>query len=223
MLPFNHPPYGYRVERTPQVPQGVVVLDEVEATHVRQMFRWVVEQDLSARQVAKRLNAQGVRPRKARLWRQSTVYTLLTNPAYAGMAAYGKREPVEPTRPRHPGTYRKNAKSSYRARPKAQWLQVPVPALIDAQEQHEVRERLARHKLLSPRNVRHDYLLRTLVVCGGCGLRMKCHRLTRRPTHPYEYHYYACASRSAVDTGRPSAAPPGASELRTWMRWCGRL
>jgi len=202
MLPFNHPPYGYRVVRTPQVPQGVVVIDEVEATHVRQMFGWVLEEDLSARQVAGRLNAQGVRPRKARLWRQSTVYTLLTNPAYAGMASYGKREPVEPTRPRHPGKYRKNAKSSYRARPRAQWLQVPVPALIDEQQQCEVRERLARNKLLSPRNVRHDYLLRTLVVCGQCSLRMKCHRANRRPEHPYEYHYYACAHRAAVDTGR---------------------
>ncbi len=203
MLPFNHPPYGYRVVRTPQVPQGVVVIDEVEAMHVRQMFGWVLEEELSARQVAGRLNAQGVRPRKARLWRQSTVYTLLTNPAYAGMASYGKREPVEPTRPRNPGKYRKNAKSSYRARPRAQWLQVPVPALIEEQQQCEVRERLARNKLLSPRNVRHDYLLRTLVVCGPCGLRMKCHRSNRRPEHPYEYHYYACAHRAAVDTGRP--------------------
>jgi site-specific DNA recombinase len=24
MLPFNHPPYGYRVVRTPQVPQGEI-------------------------------------------------------------------------------------------------------------------------------------------------------------------------------------------------------
>ncbi|HYO67664.1 MAG TPA: recombinase family protein [Archangium sp.] len=104
-------------------------------------------------------HAQGVRPRKASLWRQSTVYTLLTNPAYAGMATYGKREPVEPSRPRHPGKYRKNAKSSHRARPRAQWLQVPVPAVVGEQEQREVRERLARNKLLSPRNVRHDYPL----------------------------------------------------------------
>jgi site-specific DNA recombinase len=202
MLPFYNPPYGYRVVRTPQVPQGVVVVDEVEATHVRQMYRWVLEEDLSARQVARRLNAQGVRPRKASLWRQSTVYTLLTNPAYAGMATYGKREPVEPTRPRHPGKYRKNPKSSHRARPRAQWLLVPVPALVGEQEQREVRERLARNKLLSPRNVRHEYLLRSLVVCGGCGLRMECHRLTHRQRHPYEYHYYACQRRSAVDTGR---------------------
>jgi site-specific DNA recombinase len=202
MLPFYIPPYGYRVVRTPQEPQGMVVLDEVEAEQVRQMYHWVLEENLSARQVAKRLNAQGVRPRKAQLWVQSTVYTILTNPAYAGMATYGKREPVEPTRPKHPGKYRKNAKSSSRARPKVQWLQVPVPALVGEEEQREVRERLSHNKILSPRNVRHDYLLRTLVVCGQCGLRMASGRMTSS-YHPYEYHYYACEHRAPVDTGRP--------------------
>jgi site-specific DNA recombinase len=200
MLPFYIPPYGYRVVRTPQVPQGLVVLDEVEAGQVRQMYQWVLEENLSARQVAKRLNAQGVRPRKAQLWVQSTVYTILTNPAYAGLATYGKREPVEPTRPLHPGKYRKNAKSSSRVRPRAQWLEVPVPALVEPQEQREVKERLSQHKWLSPRNVRHDYLLRTRVVCGQCGLRMNCERQTRSH-HPYEYFYYACERRTPEDTG----------------------
>lgn len=90
MLPFYIPPYGYRVVRTLQLPQGLVVLDEVEAEQVRQTYQWVLEENLSARQVAKRLNAQDVRPRKAQLWVQSTVYTILTNPAYAGLATYGK-------------------------------------------------------------------------------------------------------------------------------------
>jgi site-specific DNA recombinase len=116
------------------------------------------------------------------------------------LATYGKREPVEPTRPLHPGKYRKNAKSSSRARPKAQWLEVPVPALVEPQEQREVKERLSQHKWLSPRNVRHDYLLRTRVVCGQCGLRMNCERQTRSH-HPYEYFYYACERRTPEDTG----------------------
>lgn len=54
MLPF----YSYRGVRTPWLPQGMVVLDEVEAAQVRQMYHWVLEENLSARQVAKRLNAQ---------------------------------------------------------------------------------------------------------------------------------------------------------------------
>ena len=45
MLPFYIPPYGYRVVRTPQLPQGMVVLDEVEAEQVRQMYHWVLEEN----------------------------------------------------------------------------------------------------------------------------------------------------------------------------------
>lgn len=206
MLPFNIPPYGYRLVHTPQLPQGVIAQDEVEAANVRQMYQWVLEEDLSARQVAKRLNAQGIRPRKARLWCQSTVYKTLTNPAYAGLATYGRREPVEPTRPRHPGAYRKTYRSSSRARPKAQWLQVPVPALVEPAQQAQVLERLSHHKLLSPRNVRHEYLLRTLVVCGQCGWKMACIRQTRGSL-PYEYFYYACWRKSPTDTGRPERCP----------------
>jgi site-specific DNA recombinase len=224
MLPFYIPPYGYRVVRTPQLPQGLVVLDEVEAEQVRQMYHWVLEENLSARQVAKRLNAQGVRPRKARLWIQATVYKILTNPVYAGLATYGKREPVEPTRPMHPGQYRKNVKSSSRVRPKAQWMQVPVPALVEVQEQREVKERLSHNKMLSPRNLRHDYLLRNLVVCGQCGLRMNCERQIRCH-HLYEYFYYACERKPPEDTGRPercTAKRIRASELDAvvWKALC---
>jgi hypothetical protein len=61
--------------------------------------------------------------------------------------------------------------------------------LVEPTQQREVRERLSHHKLLGPRNVRHDYLLRTWVVCGQCGLRMTCERRTRSH-HPYEYFYY---------------------------------
>jgi site-specific DNA recombinase len=200
MLPFYTGPYGYQVVRTPALPQGVVVIDEVEALHVRDMFRWVLEEDLSARQVAKRLNALGVRPRKGALWRSATVYGILTNPAYAGLATYNRREPVEPTRPRFPGQYRKNVKSSSRLRPQAQWLAVPVPALVEATQQQQVLERLKHHRCAWAGNVKHDYLLRGLVVCGECGLRMFC-ASTVAGRGRYEYRHYVCEHRDPVDAG----------------------
>jgi site-specific DNA recombinase len=201
MLPFGQAPYGYAIERTPAAPHGVVVVEEVEAAHVRAMYRWVLEEGLSARRVAKRLNAQGVRPRRARRWVPGTVYTILTNPTYAGVATYGKREPMEPVRPRRPGTYRKTRKSSHRVRPAAQWIQVPIPALVDDAAQRAVRARLARNKVWAPRNVQHEYLLRRLVVCGACGWKMGCGH-QRSVCGRYQYFYYACQRRDPVDTGR---------------------
>jgi site-specific DNA recombinase len=166
------------------------------------MYRWVLTEELSARQVAKRLNAAGVRPRRARHWVANSVYLILTNPFYSGTACYGRREPAEPKRPRRPGAYRRVAKSSHRIRPRSQWVEVPVPALVTVEEQRRVREQLARNKRRSPRNTRYSYLLRTLVVCGECGWRMQCVR-QQSVCKRYQYFYYGCDGRSTVDTGRP--------------------
>jgi site-specific DNA recombinase len=119
------------------------------------------------------------------------------------MATYGKREPTEPKRPRKPGTYRKNAKSSHVVRPKGQWTHVPIVPLVTAKEQAEVAARLSRNKIFSPRNTRHDYLLRTLVTCGECGWKMGCTH-QKSVCKRYEYFYYGCERRDPVDTGRPT-------------------
>jgi site-specific DNA recombinase len=60
---------------------------------------------------------------------------------------------------------------------------------------------LAKHKVWSPRNVHHEYLLRGLVVCGACGLRMDCAHQAR-PAQRYEYFYYACRHHDPVESGR---------------------
>jgi site-specific DNA recombinase len=228
MLPFGTAPYGYAIVRSKEVPGGTVVVDEVEAQTVRAMYRWVLDEGLSARQVAKRMNALGMRPRRAKVWVAASVHVMLTNPAYAGMATYGKREPAEPKRPRHPGAYRKNAKSSHVIRPQAQWLQVPIPPLVTDKEQERVRTCLAKNKAWAPRNVQHDYLLRTLVTCGECGWKMTATRQTSTCKR-YEYFYYACERRDPVDTGRTTkctAKRVRAGELdavvwdaiRTWVQ-----
>ena len=200
-LPFSQAPYGYAIVRSAAAPHGVVVIEEVEAAHVRAMYQWVVEEGLSARQVAKRLNTRGVRPRRAQRWIPGSVYRILTSSTYVGTATYAKHETIEPARPRRPGAYRKVAKSSRRTRPPERWLSIPVPALIDEAVQHEVRARLTQNKRMSPRSTRYDYLLRTLVVCGECGLRMSCAANWSTDKHQ-QYLYYSCNRRDPVDTGR---------------------
>jgi site-specific DNA recombinase len=202
VLPYSaEAPYGYAIVRVGETRKRVVVIDAVEAENVRTMYRWVLEEGMSARAVAKRLNAQGTRPRRAKIWIQATVYNVLTNPAYVGRATYNRRESTEPKHPRRPGAYRKNPKSSNRKRPEAQWLHVPIPALIEEAAQREVRVRLQNHKLLAMRNTHHEYLLRTLVVCGECNWKMECSHQQHTST-PYEYFYYNCRHADPLETGR---------------------
>ena len=201
MLPFQQPPYGYAILRTPEAPKGVVVIDDVEAENVRAMYRWVKDEGLTLWQVTKRLNEMGAKPRKKSFWVQSSVYHVLTNPAYTGFAVYGRRESCEPKRPRHPGEYRKNALSSYHVRPESQWLRVPIPPIIDEATRRDVLARLTASKRWAPRSTKHDYLLHSMVVCGECGWRMSCiHQ--QFGDHHYEYFSYACTHRNPIVTGR---------------------
>jgi site-specific DNA recombinase len=161
-------PYGYRITRLAEGSR-IVVVEEVEAQNVRAMYRWVLEEGLSSRAVAKRLNELGIAPRRAKCWSQGAAYSVLTNPAYGGLAPYNRCEMVEPKRPRRPGKYRTSAKSSKRLRPESEWVRVSIPALVEESARQQVRAILSKHKIISPRNVQYEYLLRTIVVCGECG------------------------------------------------------
>jgi site-specific DNA recombinase len=131
-LPVSKPPYGYAILRSAENPRGVLVVDEVEAEYVRAMYRWVRDEELSVRRVAQRLNELGVRPRQRPFWVLASVYRILTNSVYAGTAVYGKRESVEPKRPRKPGAYRSSPRSSVRMRTSAHWIEVPSTRVLAA-------------------------------------------------------------------------------------------
>ena len=117
-----------------------------------------------------------MRPRRAARWTGASVRHLLVNPAFTGTAVYNRLMAAEPTRPRKAAALRKVAKSSHLLRPREQWQTVPIAPLVDEATQAAVKLQLARNKVLSSRNVHYNYLLRLLVVCSQCGLRMTCFR-----------------------------------------------
>jgi site-specific DNA recombinase len=203
LLPFTTPPYGYAILRTPESPQGMVVVDEVQAEHVRAMYRWVLEENLSTRQIATRLNERGVGAQRKPFWVASSVQHVLKNPAYTGRAYFGKTEPAEPIKPMKPGGYRKVLKSSHVRRPRTQWMEVRIPTIIDDNLQTQVHACLKRHAHFSPRNTKREYLLKGLIKCGLCGLGMEAAYKRFKGRYDYEYYWYHCRGRrTAVNTGR---------------------
>jgi site-specific DNA recombinase len=72
---WGNPPYGYTyIHKTTTTPQHLVV-NEVEAEVVRQIYRWCVEEQLSSYAIHRRLTEQSVLPRKSKhgRWAQSSV------------------------------------------------------------------------------------------------------------------------------------------------------
>jgi site-specific DNA recombinase len=173
--PLSCAPYGYqyvcKAEGEPARYQPLLH----EAKVVRSVFQWLVEEQSSLRSIAKRLMAEGIPTRTGKaVWRPSAVSKMMRNPAYMGLAGFGKTEPAPPTKllkpPRGRNGMPRNEKSSSRRKPESEWVRIPVPALVAVETFAAAQEQLERNRQLAARNARSDrYLLRGLVRCAKCG------------------------------------------------------
>ena len=90
--------YGYRyVRKTDEVPAAYAVL-EAEARVVERIYEmYTVE--LPIGEITRRINAEGISTRKASArWERSTVWAVLRNSAYRGVACFGKTRASARTR-----------------------------------------------------------------------------------------------------------------------------
>ena len=169
--------YGYRcVPKSEAAPLHLTV-DDAEAAIVRQLYHWLVDEQLSSHGIAKRLNARGVPTRSGTArWSQSTVVHILSNPIYIGEGWYNRYRTADAIGPRRarglkdcqPGNGR-----SRRLRPKEEWIVVPAPAILDPDLWRLAQEQLVANRVRATRNnTKHHYLLRSLLICGRCGRRM---------------------------------------------------
>ena len=201
-----HAPYGYRHLPRRDGTAGQLAIDETEAEVVRMLYGWLIEEQLTLRQILKRLNAGPWLPRCGRRpWAAGTVHHMLSDPVYAGIAYANRYECVtanEPCGGREPG---RGGKDRIRLRPQEQWIPIAVPALVDRATAERAAAQLARNAAFALRNnKKHDYLLRCLLTCGGCGLAMFG---TTRPTPRGERRYYRCGGKDCVRTGRAHPCP----------------
>lgn len=86
------PPYGYRLVSFRENKRAVHTLEPVpaEAEAVRLMFEMYAAGS-GAAAICKELNAAGVRPRCADVWRPPVIYRILDNPHYLGLVRYDFR------------------------------------------------------------------------------------------------------------------------------------
>jgi site-specific DNA recombinase len=204
-------PYGYRYVRKTETSAAYYEVLEAEAAVVRQIFTWYTEQGQSINAIARALNATQVPTRSgAARWERSTVWGLLRNPAYAGHACYGKtalRPRQRITRPlRQRGTWPSRT-SANRERPRADWIAIPVPALVSEATFALAQEQLEQNKQHAPRRTIEPTLLQGMLVCRQCGYGL--YRTSTR-TSKQQLYYYRCLGsdryrhlRGPVCTNRP--------------------
>jgi site-specific DNA recombinase len=129
---------------------------------------------------------------------------MLRNPVYRGTAMFGRTRSM-PAKPRlrpigHRPQPPRRASGSRSATPREEWIEIPVPALIDealfeaAQVQLDENRKRKREGRRRP-----GWLLQGLVVCRRCGYAFygKMARGPRGGQRPADYGYYRCTGTDA--------------------------
>jgi site-specific DNA recombinase len=202
-------PFGYRyISKQDGAGQARYEIVLEEARVVRQVFAWVGRDRLSINEVCRRLQAAGERTRSGKTtWDRTTVWGILKNPAYHGQAAFGKTRsgPLAPRlrEQRHRPAQPRHAHSVSDV-PAADWISIPVPALVSADLFATVQEQLVENRQRARQGQRGArYLLQGLVCCARCQYAYygKAISPSARKGHPRAYAYYRCIGTDAYRFG----------------------
>lgn len=183
----TRPPYGYDHVRDENGRVVNFVAYEEEAQIVQLIYNWYVNGDetgqrLSAGRIATRLSEMRVptpgetnpgyhRTRVPGMWHAYTILSIIERETYAGIWRFGVR-----------------IGSTRNERPKEEWIEVDVPALVDRETWEAAQELRGQNKLFSRRNKQHDYLLSGLIRCV-CGRAMSGEYFS-------DHQYYTCTWRN---------------------------
>ena len=186
-------PYGYRYIKKTATSEAHYEVIEEQAEVVRKVFKLYTEDGLSINAIARWLNDHAIPTRKGiSKWERSTVWGMLRNPAYKGTACFGKTEQIERrkvTRPlRQRGGFSPRC-SSARERPRSEWIEIPVPALVRESTFSLAKEKLEQNKRFSLRRTIEPTLLQGMLVCNRCGYAF--YRCSTR-TSKRKIYYYRC-------------------------------
>jgi site-specific DNA recombinase len=186
-------PYGYNYIRRTEDTAAYYQINEEEALVVKEVYRLYTEDMLSIGGVVKELNRRQIPTKKGKTpWERTTVWGMLKNPAYMGKACFGKTDRTERqriTKPlREKGGYSARNSSS-KEKPREEWIEIPVPAIITAETFELAQERLRKNKLHSQRNTVEVTLLQGMLVCSECGYSL--YKSSTR-TSKRKLYYYRC-------------------------------
>ena len=165
---LGRPPYGYKVgnrRRLELIPEEAVV--------VRYIFRLYLNEGIGIRLIARRLNEEGLKTRRAGNWSMVSIRDILRNRAYLGTySRFGVRVP---------GSH---------------------PPLVSTDDFGHVQDRLnARRTSYTPR-VASQFLLSGLAHCGYCDnkligvSRKQAWKRASGERVSNSYRYYQCESRT---------------------------
>src|SRR3982750_1143360 len=189
---MSNAPYGYRYLRKTDEAPAAYIIDEAEARVVRRVYEMYTVEGLSIGEITRRLNSERIPTRKASRWERSVVWALLRNPAYRGLACFGKTRVCARTRVMRPQRRRGVTTARTTAgheREREEWIEIPVPALVTEESFARAQELLYQNKIRSRRRTIAPSVVQGLVSCAKCGYAFS---RTSTQTSARKIHYYKC-------------------------------
>ncbi len=217
-------PFGYRFTRkTPEHAARYEIVDH-EAAIVAELFRRYCDDGASIADLTRWLTGSGVATRKGRSrWDRSVVWGMLRNPAYAGTAVFGKTRVLHES----PGLNRRarlEGRSTPRAvktvdRPRQEWIEIAVPAIISAETFERAAQRLEDNKRHASRNSKVPSLLQGLSACANCGYGY--YRTNTTTSSGKKIYYYRCLGSDdyRYEGGRVCANKPVRADYLDTVVW----
>lgn len=192
-------PYGYNYIKKTDEAAAYYEINEEEAKVVVEMFRMYTEDFCGIGAVARALMAQKIRTKRGDTrWERSVIWSMLRNPAYCGKACFGKTERAERQRITKPlrarGGHVKQSGCN-REKPREEWIEIPVPAILTQATFDIAQERLKSNKVHSQRNTKVETLLQGMMVCSECGYSL--YRSYTETSAKKRIYYYRCFGSDA--------------------------
>jgi len=175
------PPFGYKTVSEPH--KTWLEVDEEEAQVVVNVFNWYLRGDgdtgpMSMNTIAKKLTELRVPSRgdkhkhiykkyEVGFWAPEMIRNILKNETYTGTWHYGKTRVIDDGKVRKPRP--KCSFGKQVARPKDEWVGVPVPAIISKAAFDQAQNRMKLNLQQSDRSRKYEYLLSKRLRCAKCG------------------------------------------------------
>ncbi|MFB0830765.1 recombinase family protein [Brevibacillus laterosporus] len=147
--------YGYDYDKT----HDILIINEEEEKAIHKMVDYLLNQELSISEIAKRLSEEYVKAPLGNVWYQSTISKMLKNETYTGNFYYGKTEQKKV-----------NGKRGKLNKPREEWMKIEVPAIIDQPTFDRIQEKIRKlTKTKTGRPSKENGLIRGIARCGRCG------------------------------------------------------
>jgi len=217
-------PFGYRyIRKTPDSAARYEIIEH-EAVLAAEMFRRYADTGETIADLARWLAAAGAVTRTGKhRWDRSVIWGMLRNPAYAGRAVFGKTQVIQ-AQPGLNRIARLQGRTTPRPvktvdRPREEWTEIPVPAIVDQDTFARVQQRLADNKRFATRGSKAPSLLQGLAACSACGYGY--YRSHATTTAGNKIYYYRClgSDNYRYEGGRICGSKPVRADYLDTVVW----